>query len=87
MKLIPVTKLPDPEFKSEHKNLAKLCSDFLKLNVKYARVEFAPYDYNSVHSAYTSLRSFIRGHDYKSVYVKVIHNDLYFVRTDWEDNQ
>lgn len=82
MKLTPVRKLPRKEFR-DHKDNSSFCQTFLQMNVKYAKVDFTPEEYKSVHSAYGSLRNFAAQQGYP-FYVTTINGEIYFIRTDME---
>jgi hypothetical protein len=84
MKFIPVEKLPEknPQFnRSEWKSMRKVLGDFIKMNVKYARVEVDYDDYSSESSARGALRVGARHHKFP-VDVVGRNSEIYLIRTD-----
>lgn len=68
---------------SSHKPIASYFKEFLKLGVKYARVDFTALDYLNRKSAYVSLNEGVRRGGYP-IKVTLRGGDIYFVRTDME---
>lgn len=88
MKIIPVECLPERQPKTLRKNINDIIEEFVRMNVKYARVEFGSLEYASVKSAHDAIKVHILyhpgGNDYP-VKMKFINGDIYFIRTDMED--
>lgn len=58
--------------------------EFMKLGVKYARVDFTALDYTNRKSAYVSLNEGVRRGGYP-IKISMRGGDIYFVRTDMGD--
>lgn len=90
MKFIPVEKIPQVRtcnggYSSEYKPMYAYLTEFMKMNVKYALVTFAPTDYANSKSAESCIRDAIRRH---SLPIKIVvrnREDIYLTRTDMEE--
>lgn len=84
MKLVPVDHVPN-DSRSTHKpkqnNIYAILDAFMQMNVKYARVEYNPIEYNYPTSCNSALHWSIKHGGYP---VKVVMRDMtnYLVRTD-----
>lgn len=84
-KLVPVKELPAKEYNRRHDN-AVLCEEFMRMNVKYAKVDLCIDEYRAINYAYSSLRQSVLDKNYP-FYVVIRNGDIYFVRTDMEEKQ
>ena len=83
MTIVPVENLPEKRPR-DYKRIAHIFQEFMKMNVKYARVDFNELEYASVQSAYTNLRRAATDQN-RPLYVTIINGEIYFVRMDMED--
>ena len=83
MQLTPVEDLPVRQANCQYKNLKDYIDSFMKSNVKYAQVRFAPYEFANVYSAYGSFNRIIKLSNYP-VEATIVNSELYLVRTDME---
>lgn len=82
-KLVPIKKLPAKEYNRRHDNTA-LCEEFMRMNVKYAKVDLCIDEYRTINYAYTSLRQSVIDKNYP-FYVIIRNGDIYFIRIDMEE--
>lgn len=93
MKLISVKKLPEKVYrrhKSPRKSVKGYLVEFMKMNVKYAKIAYGDDDYihnracvSSFRHAITS-RYVVNARAEFPIIVKEINNDVYLIRTDLE---
>ena len=84
MQLTHVDGLPCRKAKCQYKNPREYMDCFMRMDVKYAHVSFAPYEFLNVYSAKGSFDRVIRLFNYP-VASSIVNNELYLVRTDMED--
>ena len=83
MTFTPVEKLPEKQ-KNTYKKNTDMLNEFMKMNVKYARVEYSKTDYCSESSVVGSLSKSIRTNMYP-IRLKTINGELYLIRKDLEE--
>lgn len=84
MTFIPVDELPVQRKKSYDKRNGDFLREFLKMNVKYARMDITEFDYAHAFSAYSSIKRVISFHGLP-VNVKLINHDIYLINLELED--
>lgn len=83
MRFTPVDEVPKPGPKYFSKNNGKYLYEFLKLNIKRAKMEYSDLDYAYPYSAYAATRSTAKYYNLP-VSVHFVNNEIYLVRTDME---
>lgn len=94
MKLVSINKLPDKVYRrhmSQRKSVKQYLVEFMKMNVKYAKVVYSDSDYVHNRACVASFRHAITSRyavnarpEYPII-VREINNDVYLIRTDMED--
>lgn len=70
---------------ADYKRLDEFFKMFMKMNVKYAQVQFEDYEYATEATCRGSLHSYIMRNPDLPVVARVISSNVYLVRTDMED--
>ena len=86
MTFVPVDRLPEkgPNApKTPHKKNAEHLKEFLKMNVKYAKMDFGPLEYISTESARASTANLIRWYGLP-IKATVINGELYLINLELE---
>lgn len=87
MNFIPVDEIPKKNSgrvnAMEHKSVYNYLMEFMKMNIKYARISFTPADYSDIYSAADSIRTAISRCG-ASAKVVIRGDDVYLMRTDME---
>ena len=81
MNFVPVESLPDNVEYADHKPIKKYLDEFMAMNVKYARVDFATDEYSDTRSGNTVIRRAAKYHAFP-ITVKMIGGDTYLIRND-----
>lgn len=84
MKLVPIKMLPSRRANCQYKNIREYISNFMRMNVKYVRVDYMREEFANVYSASGSFVRMIKLFDYP-IRAVIINSELYLVRTDMED--
>ena len=88
MNFIPVENLPKKMSGrvalNDYKPMASYLREFMKMNVKYAKVDYTPLEYANAESAYCGFRSAIKRCGLP-ITVATRGEDIYLIRTDKED--
>ena len=84
MQLIPIDRLPGRKANCRYKNLRHFINNFMRMNEKYVRLDYASSEFTNVYSAKVSFNRMIRLYNYPMQAV-VINSELYLIRTDMED--
>lgn len=89
MTFTPVDKLPEkgPNMpKAPHKKNAEHLKEFLKMNVKYAKMDFGPLEYISTESARASTTNLIGWYGLP-IKATVINSELYLINLELEETK
>lgn len=78
--LIPIKELPPKEYRCRE-DRSYLCNEFMRMNIKYAKVDLGDNVERPVNYTYSSLRQLISQNEYP-FYIIIRNGDLYLVRTD-----
>lgn len=81
--LTPIKQLPPKEYKYRRDNVS-LCEEFMRMGVKYARVDLCDNEGGDFKSAYSTLHQVIIRNGYP-FYITTRNGYLYFVRVDMEE--
>lgn len=84
MQLTPVEELPTRKANCQYKNLREYLNSFMKMNVKRVQVNFTPYEFASVYSAYASFNRMVKLFTYP-IDVTIVNTELFLIRTDMEE--
>lgn len=84
MRLTPVEELPIRKANCQYKNLQEYLDSYMKMNARCVQVNFAPYEFANVYSAYGSFNRMIKLLNYP-IEPAIINSELYLTRTDMED--
>ena len=84
MTFTPVDKLPDRIPHNSHKKNAEHLKEFLKMNVKYARMDYSALEYTNLHSARAAIAVVAK---YNGLPVKptIINNEIYLINLELEE--
>lgn len=85
MRIEPVERLPERQPNTPKKRLRDIVEEFIKMNVKYAELEFNSLEYSSARSANDALNLHILRRTEYPVKSKFINGRTYLIRTDMED--
>ena len=66
------------------KSVKSYFEEFMKMDVKYVRVDFAKYEYANRKSAYVSMKESVK-YSGLPIEVRMRGGDIFFVRTDKEE--
>ena len=80
MNFTPVDYLPERRY-TTYKKVGAYLQEFMKMNVKTARVDYTPEEYTSAQCVSTPFRYAINADGYP-IKVQIINGDVYLTRTD-----
>ena len=83
MQIKPIDILPCRKANAEYKNIRAYLNEFMRLNVKYGKVEYGQQEFRNVCSANGSFNYMIRRFNYP-IRTTMLNGELYLVRTDME---
>lgn len=81
MQLTPMNELPVTKAYCQYKNLKDYLDEFMEMGVKYVHVQFAPYEFANVYSAYGSFYRMIKQYSYP-IRASVVNSELYLIKTE-----
>lgn len=84
MKLIPVNELPERNHRTGKKSNLDCLQEFLKMNVRYAKLDVPELDYVHPFSAYTSTLNSVKRFKLP-VAVYFINGDVYLANLEMEE--
>ena len=84
MTFVPVDKLPERNPKLSYKRRADILKEFLKTNVKYARVDFSMLEYSCAKDVRSAMSQAIKTWRLP-VEVKLINNEVYLINLELEE--
>ena len=84
MTITPVKHVPSREH-TEHKKLSEFIEMFLKMDVKYGRVNFTEYEYGNNTSCRGAIHKYLFRNPEIPVKTSCIGGEVYLIRTDMED--
>lgn len=83
MTFTPVDRLPDRGPNKPQKKNTDHLTEFLKMNVKYARMDYGPLEYASLHSAKGANDKTIK-HYGLPIRTQIINSELYLINLELE---
>lgn len=84
MTITPVEYLPSRDH-TEYKKLSEFIELFLKMGIKYGRVDFSGYEYANNTSCRGAIHCYLLRNPDIPVKTSVIGGEVYLIRTDMED--
>ena len=84
MTFVPVEKLPEKQKNVAFHNGKAYLEEFMRMGVKYARVDLLPGEYCTVDTGYHALMNIVKWHAFP-ITVKTINGEIYLIRKDLED--